>query len=93
MHIALLTLRLQLPGCASLKEKRHRLKGLRDRFGRQPGIAVCESDLADSRHSAQWSFVAVGSSAAATNKLLDTVEQFVAESVDGLITARHREAL
>ena len=93
MHIAILTLRFHLPGCDSLKDKRRRLHGLRDRFGHQPCLAVCESDLADSRHSAEWSFVALGNSPAAATNMLDKVEKYVQETVDALITTRHRESL
>ena len=93
MHIAVLTLRFRLPGCNSLKDKRQRLSGLRDRFGRQAAIAVCESDLSDSLQSAEWSFVALGSSPATATNVLDGIEKFVQESIDALVVGRQLEIL
>ena len=60
MQIGVLTLTFHLPGCRSLKEKRQRLGGLRDRFGRNTTVGVCESGLQDAHQRAEWTFVAVG---------------------------------
>ncbi len=43
LHIAVLRLRFHLEGYASLKDKRRRLCGLRDRFGRLPGYGCQRS--------------------------------------------------
>ncbi len=45
--IATLTLHLHLPGCASLKEKRGRLKPLLNRLHREFNVSVAEMDLQD----------------------------------------------
>ena len=47
MHIAILTLHLMLPGCASLKEKRSRIKPILSRLHREFNITVAEVDLQD----------------------------------------------
>ena len=47
MIVGLLELEFHIPGCKSLKEKRGRLAGMRDRFGRLTNVAVCESAFAD----------------------------------------------
>jgi uncharacterized protein len=60
MQIHILTLGFMLPGCRSLKEKRQRMGGLHERFGRQPAVAVIESGFRDSHNQAEWSFVLVG---------------------------------
>ena len=60
MPVIALTLRFQLPGCRSLKEKRGRLRRLADHFGRDPNIAVHESALHDQWLRAEWTFVVVG---------------------------------
>jgi uncharacterized protein YlxP (DUF503 family) len=91
LHIAVLTLRFHLDGCASLKEKRQRLAGLRDRFGRQPNIAVCESDNQDVLQSAEWSFVVAAGSRALVDRTIADVETFVAESVDARVAGRELE--
>ena len=93
LHIALLRLRFHLEGCGSLKEKRQRLAGLRDRFGRLPGIAVCESGAQDSLSEAEWSFVAAATSKQMNDRALADVETFVEQSVDARVTARNLELL
>ena len=45
--LGLLTLHLHLPGCASLKEKRGRLKPLLARLHRQFNVSAAEMDLQD----------------------------------------------
>jgi len=47
MPIGILTLEIQLPGCASLKEKRSRLKPLLARLHREFNISVAEMDFQD----------------------------------------------
>ena len=47
MHLGLLTLFIHLPGCASLKEKRSRLKPLLARLHREFNISVAEVDHQD----------------------------------------------
>jgi hypothetical protein len=48
MSLGLLTLRIQLPGCSSLKEKRSRLKPLLSRLHKEFNISVAEIDHLDS---------------------------------------------
>ena len=45
--IATLTIHLHLPGCASLKEKRGRIKPLIARLHREFNVSVAEMDLQD----------------------------------------------
>lgn len=47
MSLGLLTIHLQVPGCASLKEKRSRLKPLLARLHREFNISVAEVDRQD----------------------------------------------
>jgi uncharacterized protein YlxP (DUF503 family) len=47
MPIGVLTLRLQLPGCKSLKEKRSRIKPLISRLHKEFNISVAEMDELD----------------------------------------------
>jgi hypothetical protein len=82
-----------LPGCRSLKDKRQRLAGLRDRFGRQPNVAVCESDFADAHQRAEWSFVATGHSGVLVEQTLADIEQRILESVDAEVLSFAREML
>ena len=93
MHIAILTLRFHLEGCASLKEKRQRLAGLRDRFGRLPQVAVCESGEQDALQRAEWSFVVVAGTRALVDRQVAEIETFVAESADARVSGRELEYL
>jgi uncharacterized protein YlxP (DUF503 family) len=47
MSLGILTLHLHIPGCTSLKEKRHRLKPLLTRLHREFNVSVTESDHQD----------------------------------------------
>lgn len=58
MHVAVLTIELRLPGCASLKEKRGRLKPLLAGLHREFNVSAAEVDRQDS-HTASVIAVAV----------------------------------
>ncbi len=91
MNVALLQVVFHLSGCRSLKEKRQRLKGIRDRFGRSPNVAVCESAHQDALQRAEWSFVASASSRAVVEKCLSEIERSLSLSVDAeLVDVRRR---
>lgn len=93
MFIAILTLSLHLPGCSSLKEKRQRVAGLRDKFGRQPQIAVCESGHNDTWQSSEWSFVLAGTDKRQLTQLLDQIENHAEQNLDAVINTSEREWL
>jgi uncharacterized protein YlxP (DUF503 family) len=82
VNIACLTIVFHLYGCSSLKDKRQRLAGLRDRFGKQTQVAVCESADADSLSRAQWSFVATAGAKKVIEKIFADIETYVTSSVD-----------
>jgi len=93
MKMALLRVDFVLHGCASLKDKRRRLARLRDKFGGQTGMAVCESGWPDEHRRAQWSFVAVAASATVVEQALATVETYVATALDAQVADIQREWL
>ena len=80
-----------LPGCRSLKEKRQRLGGLRERYGRQVNVAVCESNFQDVHDRAEWTFVAVARPRGSIEQTLADIEQRILESVDATISGIVRE--
>lgn len=59
MIIGACRLRLHLPGCASLKEKRSRLKPLLARLPKEFNVAVAEVGLHDIWQSAELALVTV----------------------------------
>ena len=93
MRIGVLTVSFSLPGCRSLKDKRQRLSGLRERFGRQSNVAVCESNFADAHQRAEWSFVATGRNATLVEQTLTEIEQRILESVDAEVLDMARQML
>jgi len=90
-QIGLLRISFVLPGCRSLKEKRQRLGGLRERYGRQVNVAVCESDFHDVHDRAEWTFVAAAHNARLVEQTLTEVQQRIVETVDAGITGIDRE--
>jgi uncharacterized protein len=91
MLIGLLRVSLVLPGCRSLKEKRQRLGGLRERFGRQVNVAVCESNFQDIHDRAEWSFVAAALTSRLLEQTLSEIEQRIVETVDANVAGFVRE--
>ena len=75
--IGLLTLSLHLPGCASLKEKRGRLKPLLARLHRQFNVSTAEMDLQDKWQAAVIACGMVGNEAAHLQSALETVRKWV----------------
>lgn len=93
MNIAILTVRISLPGCASRKEKRQRVGGLHERFGRNPAVAVCESGQRDSLEDSEWTFVVAALTRREAEALCSEIEERLQRSVDGRLLSVSRELL
>ena len=83
----MLVLEFHLHGCQSLKEKRSRLQGLRQRFGKSTGVAVCESDHQNEHRKAEWSFVATAAAPSIVERSLQEIQEYAAQFVDAELTA------
>jgi uncharacterized protein YlxP (DUF503 family) len=75
--IGLLTIHLHLPACASLKEKRGRLKPLLARLHRQFNLSVAEMDLQDMWQESVITCGMVGNDAAHLGSALETVRKWL----------------
>ena len=75
--IAILTLHLHLPGCASLKEKRGRLKPLLARLHRQFNVSAAEMGLQDMWQEAIVACGMVGNDTAHLQSAMETVRKWV----------------
>lgn len=75
--IGILTIHLHLPGCASLKEKRGRLKPLLHRLHREFNISVAEMDRQDMWQEAVIACALVNSDAAQVQRSLQAVAKWV----------------
>ncbi|NLC99326.1 MAG: DUF503 domain-containing protein [Gammaproteobacteria bacterium] len=93
MHIGVMTLTFSLPGCGSLKEKRQRMGGMHERFGRNPAVAVCESGELNRHDASEWSFVVVATSKRELESLLSQIEDKVQRTVEARVMGVRRELL
>lgn len=93
MHISVLTLIFSLPGCGSLKEKRQRIGGMHERFGRNPAVAVCESGELNRHDASEWSFVVVANSEREVESLCSQIEDKIQRTVDGRVMNVTRQLL
>lgn len=93
MHIAILTCKISLPGCGSLKEKRQRVGGLHERLGRNPAVAVCESGELNRHDASEWSFVVTALSRKEVESICSDIENKLERAVDGRVLDITREFL
>jgi hypothetical protein len=75
--IGALNLHLRLPGCASLKEKRGRLKPLLARLRREFNVSSAEMDLQDRWQEAVVACAMLGNDASHLQSALETVRHWV----------------
>lgn len=92
MVIQLLTLNFHLPACKSLKEKRRRLGGFKDKFGRIANIAVTESNFHDQHRQAEWSVIIMARDQQIIDRIIAQLELAI-ESMDVLLVKITRERL
>lgn len=77
MSLGVLTLHIHIPGCASLKEKRHRLKPLLTRLHREFNISVAEIDHNDVWQSATIACALISNNQAHTQRALQKISKWV----------------
>ena len=75
--IGILTIHLHLPGCASLKEKRGRLKPLLHQLHKKFNVSVAEMDRQDMWQEAVIACALVNSDAVQVQRSLQTVLKWV----------------
>ena len=72
-----LTIHLHLPGCASLKEKRGRIKPLIVRLHREFNVSVAEMDLQDKWNEAIIACAVINSDLVTVQQSLQSVAKWV----------------
>ena len=75
--VATITFHLHIPGCASLKEKRGRIKPLISRLRREFNVSVAEMDLQDKWQEAVIVCAIVGNDGAFLQSALGNVAKWV----------------
>ena len=87
-----LTIHLHLPGCASLKEKRGRIKPLIARLHREFNVSVAEMDLQDKWTEAVIACALVNSDSVVVHQSLQSVAKWVeARWTDGDVIEQNIE--
>jgi len=77
MIVACLRVRLHLPGCTSLKEKRFVLKSLRDRLRNRFNVAVCEYGSQDKWQMADIGVATVTTDTRGADRALQAVVNYI----------------
>ena len=90
MSVGILQVEFHLSGCRSLKEKRQRLQGIRERFGRAHNVAVSESDFQDLLQRAEWTIVSVAASRDVVDRALTEIEHNLQQTVDAELVGVRR---
>ena len=84
-RVALGTLELHLPDVSSLKDKRHVLKGLKERVRARFEVAVAEVDHHDLWQRATLAVAAVSHDARHANEVVSKALDFIEEHVEGRV--------
>ncbi len=93
MHIEAMVVLLQLPGIGSLKEKRARTRGIRDKWGKQAHLAVVESGFHDQWGQAEWMFVCLSSDRKLIDRTFSNIESNLQTGWDFVVTQIERARL
>ena len=92
--LAILTIHLHLPTCASLKEKRGRIKPLMSRLRREFNLSVAEMDLQDQWQEAVIGCAMIGSGRGHLEAAMQTVANWVEGNwPDGMVVAQKIEVV
>lgn len=85
--IGILNLELSLPDSHSLKDKRHTVKGLKDRLRHKFNVAVAEIDFQDLWQRALISAVTISSDHGHAEQVLQSVEREAASILGGALVS------
>ena len=85
--IGVLTLEIHIEDAHSLKEKRHVVKGLKDRLRSRFNVAVAEIDHQDSWQRAVVSAVTVSGDHVHADTILQSVEREAANILGGMLVS------
>lgn len=89
MIIGFLSLDIYLPYSHSLKEKRKRLVGMRDRLKKKYNVAFSELDYQDKWQRSKIGLVSLNTQKRVIEKLFHKIEVDIQDSIDGEIL--HKE--
>lgn len=82
MHILLIQINLQIPHARSLKDKRSRIKSLKDRLSNRFNASVAEIGALDNRQQAEMGVCMIGNDRSYLDRQYSLVEAMVLEYTD-----------
>lgn len=82
--VAVVNIKIFLPGCSSLKEKRHRLSPLLHRIQKELNLSIAETGLQDYWQSAWISCASVSNSQKSNQEKIEALKLFIEENFPGL---------
>ncbi len=85
VRVAVGTVELHLPEAGSLKEKRHVLKGLKERVKHRFDVTVAEVDYHDSWQRATLAVAAISHESGHANEVVSKAVAFIESVVDGRV--------
>jgi uncharacterized protein YlxP (DUF503 family) len=88
--LGLLTIRLRLPMCRSLKEKRSQLKPLLSRLGKEFNIAVAELDFQDRWQESLVGIAALSNQGSRTQSMLAKIPPWIERYYPQLMIVEHK---
>lgn len=91
MIIGLLQIDLYLPFSHSLKDKRKRIKGLKDRLHVRYNVSYAELDFQDKWQRARIGLVAINNRRAVVDSLFQKILRDIEENLEGEITSARFE--
>jgi uncharacterized protein len=92
-RVAVGTVELHLPDVGSLKDKRHVLKGLKEKVRARFEVAVAEVDHQDTWQRATLAVACVSHDSRHANEVVSKAMDFIEDHVDGYVTEVQVEIL
>ena len=89
MVVSLIRIIIEIPGLASLKEKRRIVKSLKDRVRGKFRVSIAEVDLQESHSFAELGAAYVSNSRKLGESVMNKVLDFVEDNIPGRVTHSH----
>ena len=93
MFIGVCKLVFHIPGCGSLKDKRHVVRSIRDRVSAKFDVAVAEVGDLDLWQRAEIAICTVSNDHSHANSVLDNVTRFIENMYVAQLVDRHLEII
>ena len=91
MIVACLRVRLHLPGCTSLKQKRFVIKSLKDRMRNKFNVALCEYGYQDKWQFAELGIVTAAGTRRGADRALQAILNFLERERKAVLADYDRE--